>query len=213
LEQLIKIIIAEEKDLNRKALTALLSSYHTLEVIGEAKNDKNLFHLLKIVETDLILLDLELPPTGGKEILKVLFQRFPKKKVIILGTGFDPLLVNELIGLGARSYLSRSRGPDELVSTLLEVHKKGFYFEEKTSNFLLRNLSGQLNDSKNKQKLTKREIEVIKEYINGNSELEIAKNLNISVNTVHFHRMNVYSKSNTHNLPSLLKYLRENSII
>jgi len=209
----IKIVLAESVNLIRKSLVSLIESYDIADVIGEAENSRTLFDILKQREADIVLLDLEMALTNGKEALKILSQRFPGLKVIVLSTNFDAENINSCLSFGTSGYVSKNCSPQHLIDVIDKVIKTGFFIEESISNILLRNLAYQNPINTNKQKFTKRELEIIKEYTEGNTEVEISSKLNISIYTVRFHRMNIYSKSKTHNLFGLLNYLKENGIM
>lgn len=203
--------MAEDKPLMRGTLIAFLKNYPSFEIVGEASNGRELLDLFKLIQVDIVILDLEMPVMGGLEVLKIMQLRFQHIKTIILSLHKDLAHVSECLLLGAGSYLSKDCIPEQLIDTITNVYTKGFYVEENTYQNLLQNLVRKNSDTK--QKLSKREMEIVKELYNGKTEKEISGILNISRGTVHFHRMNIYSKTDTHNLAGLLKYVSENSLV
>jgi len=206
-----RIIIADDKPLMRRTLTAFLNDFPEFEVVGESANGRELLDLLKEIETDIVVLDLEMPVMSGLEALRVMQIRFENVKAVVLSVHNDMPRIRECLSLGARGYLSKDCVPEQLIDTLRNVQVKGFYMEENIYKNLLQNFA--YNASGTKQKLSKREQQILKELHNGKSEKQIAALLNISAGTVHFHRMNIYSKTDTHNLAELLKYVSENNIV
>lgn len=190
---------------------AFLNDYEEFEVVGESANGRELLDLLKLIETDIVVLDLEMPVMSGLDALKIMQFRFRNVKAVILSVHDSLASIRECLSLGARGYLSKDCIPEQLIKTLLNVHVKGFYMEEDVSKNLLQNLAYETSGTK--QKLSRREMEILKELYIGKSEKEIASLLSISKGTVHFHRMNIYTKTNTHNLAELLRYISENSLI
>jgi len=201
----ITIIFAEDKALVRKSFIALLKEYKEFEVVGEAGNGKELLELLRKINTDIVLLDIKMPVMNGIDALKLVRARYPYIKVIMLSSQSDLISVKTAIACGARGFLSKDCSPEQLAKTILNIAEKGFYLEEEISNELL-------NDSLNgaaistKKELSGRELEILKEFCNGLTEKEIADKLHISAHTVHFHKKNLYAKTNTHNIAGLLKF-------
>ncbi|PBQ32593.1 DNA-binding response regulator [Sphingobacteriaceae bacterium] len=206
----IKIIIADNNSLMRRSLTAFLSDYEEFDVIGECANGRELLDMLKRIETDIVLLDLEMPVMSGFEALKIMQVRFRSVKAVVLSMHNDLRRIRECLSVGVCGYLSKDCVPEQLIQTLINVQLKGFYIEDDIYKNLLQNFA---NDSLDKQKLSRRENEILKELHDGKTEKEIAGLLNISRGTVHFHRMNIYNKTNTHNLAELLKYIHHNNLI
>jgi two-component system, NarL family, response regulator DegU len=215
MEPKIRIVLAEDKALMRKSLIALLKEYPLFDVVGEAANGRELLDVLKQVNADIVLLDIEMPVMSGTEALKVIQQRFPELKPIILSIHNNLAYIKDSLALGARGYLPKDCSPDQLEKTILTVNSKGFYIEDQLSKELLHDsVYGMSASSANpKQTFSARELEVLKELSNGKTEKEIAQKLNISRHTVHFHRMKMYVKTNTHNLAGLLKYVSANEAL
>lgn len=208
-----KIIIAYGKPLLRSSLVAFLKNYPEFEIAGESANGRELLNLLKNRETDIVLLDLEMPVMDGMEVLKVMQLRFQNVKTVVLSVRADLANIRDCVLLGACGYLSEDCRPEQLLNTLKHVQAQGFYMEEHIYKGLLHNFVSTSSDTINKKKLSNREREILKELCNGKTEKQIALVLNISKGTVHFHRMNIYSKTNTHNLAELLKYVYENNLL
>lgn len=196
----------------RRTLIAFLNEYEQFEIVGQSANGRELLDLLKEIETDIVLLDLEMPVMGGLEVLRVMQVRFEEVKAVVLSVYNDLRSIRECLSLGARSYISKDCIPEELINSLLNVHLKGFYMEEAIYKSLLQDYTYELANA-GRRKLSKRENEILKELYNGRTEKEIALLLNISRGTVHFHRMNIYSKTNTHNIAELLKYVSRNNLV
>lgn len=206
----IRIVLAEDKALMRKSLIALLRDYASFEVVGEASNGRELLDILKYLSVDVVLLDLEMPIMNGVEVLKIMKRRYPDVKVMILSVHNQLVYVKEAIALGAKGYIAKDCFPSQLESAIVQIHETGFYLEEAMSKELLHDsVYGMAQPSLNKI-LSNREVEVLKEICSGKTEKEIANFLNISVHTVHFHKMNIYFKTNVHNIAGLLKFAKTN---
>jgi len=106
-----------------------------------------------------------MPVMSGYEALKVMQLRFQDVKPVVLSIHNDLPHIRECLSLGARGYLSKDCIPEQLVDTLMNVQVKGFYMEESTSKDLLQNFAYMDSNTINKQKLSKRENEILKELI------------------------------------------------
>ncbi|MBC7861689.1 MAG: response regulator transcription factor, partial [Bacteroidia bacterium] len=123
----IKLILAEDQELVRKALISLLKENPNIEVIGEAENGKKLLELLKQVEPDIVLLDIEMPVMNGQEALDVISKRFPAIKVIILSMYEEMALMSDFITKGARAYLPKGCSIERLFEAIETVNAKGHF--------------------------------------------------------------------------------------
>ncbi len=206
----IKLLLAEDKALMRKSLIALLKDYTLFEVVGEASNGRELLDSLKYVQVDVVLLDLEMPVMNGVEVLKIMKRRYPDVKVMILSVHNQLGYVKEAIALGAKGYIAKDCFPSQLENAILQIHESGFYLEEAMSKELLHDSVYGMTQPSVSKILSNREVEVLKEICSGKTEKEIASYLNISVHTVHFHKMNIYFKTNVHNVAGLLRFAKSN---
>jgi two-component system, NarL family, response regulator DegU len=212
MERKIRIVLAEDKTLMRKSLIALLNDYSRFEIVGEAGNGKELIDLLKKTDTDIVLLDIEMPVMNGSEALKIIRLRFPEVKVVVLSVHNELYYVKDFLSNGARGFLPKDCLPEELINALESIQDKGFYLEDQVSKELLHE-SVYGTQTLSKGALSTREVEVLKELCNGCTEKEVAIKLNISRHTVHFHKMNIYSKTKSHNLAGVIKFAHDNGLI
>lgn len=212
----INIMIAEDHELVRKALIALIKgNSKKIEVIGDAENGKALLKLIEKKEPDVVILDLEMPVFNGKETLKVLQVKYPQIKIIILSMHYDDSFVAEYMKRGAHGFLPKNCSAEKLISAIEIVYENGLYFNKKTS---LTNYNSFRNDRKLKYTndiiaLTDREIEVLKLVCKGVTSEQIASRLKVSMHTVTFHRVNIAKKTNIKNIAQLTKFAIKNKLI
>jgi DNA-binding NarL/FixJ family response regulator len=211
----IKIVVAEDQELMRKSFIALLKEDKSFEVVGEAAHGKDLLDVLKAITADVVLLDIEMPVMNGKEALEIINKRFPEVKVIMLSMHGGPHFISELMARGARAFLLKNCDPDTLFDAIKTVHGEGFYFDKEISEAMLKGLQREklINPLLDELSLSDREIEILKEICEGKTNKQISASLNISVNTVDFHRGNIYKKTKSKNIIDLLKYSIKNGIV
>lgn len=203
------MILVDDHNLGRQTFRAYIESYSKdVKVIGEAGNGMELLVLLKDTLPDIVILDLEMPVLDGAQTLKILTEKYPSIKVIMLSTHYNEYLVSQLMVAGACGYLPKNCFAEEVFETINKVYNEGFYFNGTIS----RNVVISLIESKKIQYLvsekilSKREIEILQEMCNEKQGKEIADAFNISENTVAYHKKNIYSKTNCDSLVGLVKY-------
>lgn len=211
----IKIMLAEDHTLVREAFASAIDSETDFEVIGHASNGRELLDLIKINEPQLVLLDIDMPVMNGKQALEIIKKRFPHIKVIMLSLHQEPGLMNEYMANGANGYLNKNVEIETLFEAIRVVHRDGTYFNKELSMALLAGVrSGKDSPAfYTEQSLTSKELVVLKEICEGKTNKHIADDLHISVNTVDFHRSNIYTKTKCHNIASLVKYAIKHELI
>lgn len=179
----------------RRGLMFFLKTQSDVEVIGEAKNGKEAIELVEALQPDVVLMDLIMPEMDGAEATKVMKDRFPDVKVIILTSFADQDHVIPALKAGASGYQLKDIEPDELVKTIRQVMKGENSLHPKvTSHVMTQFVSNEANHKAKLYELTKREKEVLKEIARGKSNKEIASSLFITEKTVKTHVSNILAK-------------------
>ena len=205
----ISLMLADDHPAMLSGLASLLlEALPNIKIIGLAQNGEVLLNLIKLNEPDIVLLDLEMPVMDGFEALDKISFNYPNVKSIIFSTHYEDAFKNELILSGARSYLPKNADVDVLIETINKVYTEGYFFESTISKQLISKSFQRkfYEDEWKKIGLTKRELEVLKLICDEKSNIKIAELLAISVNTVDFHRKNIYEKANTTSVIGLVKY-------
>lgn len=211
----IRLMLADDHQLVRKAFALMLDEQPDLKVTGQAANGKELLELIKTNQPDIALLDVDMPVMNGRQCLGIICSRFPGVKVIMLSLHKDPSLMNEYMANGACAYLHKDADPNELLTAIHSVYQEGTYFSKDLSNALLNGLRKEKKSNPffDEPALSNKEMAVLKELCDGKTNQEIADKLHISINTVGFHRNNIYSKTKSHNIAELMKYSIRNGLI
>jgi DNA-binding NarL/FixJ family response regulator len=213
----IKIIIANDDKIFRKALISHFREIDKrIRVIGDVGNGIELLTLLEEKKPDVVLLDLEMPVMGGEEAFRHMVRRFPDVKVVILSRFATEQQVADLMSSGTKCCLGSGDVDSEtLLDAIYAARANQPYFITSTSRALLYGLRSekQVNAAYGRLSLTIREIEVLKEICKGSTGKEIAENLSVSPSTVEYHRINIYKKTCTSNLVSLVLYAVRMGII
>jgi DNA-binding NarL/FixJ family response regulator len=214
----IKIIIVDDEILFRKGISFLLGRETNIEIIFEAANGDELISFLrnnKSNHPDIIIMDLKMPIINGVEATKIIHAEFPELKIIALTSYNSKSFVANMIDVGAVSYVIKNATPQELMKTINEVSKKGFYYTDYVMKIIQADL---LTNKKTKSNfdsnfLSPREIEVLKLICTQKSTVEIAEQLFISPRTVEGHRNNLLLKTDSRNIAGLVVYAVQNQFI
>lgn len=217
MDKKIKVVIAEDQELMRKALISLLEEDQRIRIIAEAENGKKLMEVLlksRHDQPDIVLLDLEMPVMNGKESLELIRKKYSKVKTIILSVHHEEAIMLDMMTSGASAYLSKGCSASTLFEAIHTVHKEGAFFDKDTSRAMF---SGLLKRSVNplfdEHSLSKRETEIVQELCKGKTNKEVAAALNITTSTVDFHKGNIYKKTKSKNMADLVRYAIKNKII
>lgn len=207
----IQLLVADDHAILRDGIVSLLKSEPFFHITGTAGGGYEVLDMVAKQDVDVCLLDINMPGLDGIETAKLIRQRKPDIKIIMLTTYNDREIVSELVHIGVSGYLLKNSDKEELVEAIYKVMKGRHYFSEEVENIILQGLT----EKKNSEAipLTERELEVVqllaKEYTND----RIATELHISYRTVETHRKNIMQKTKSGNLAGLIKYAYNKGLI
>jgi DNA-binding NarL/FixJ family response regulator len=136
----IKIAIADDYPVFRDGLKAILSSDENISFILEADNGAELMEGLITHSPDIILMDLKMPVMGGMEATKLVREKYPHIKVLVISMYEDEMFISHLVKTGANGYLLKNAEPEDIRRAVYAVTENGYYFNEPIANNLLREL-------------------------------------------------------------------------
>lgn len=123
---MIRILIVDDQNFTRQALQAILEAEVDFQVVGKATNGNEALKYLEQKPVDITLIDLEMPEMSGLTVTKILGQRFPDTRVIILSSHDDQDSINAAVEAGARGYLLKSTSAQEIVDTIRAI-QRGYF--------------------------------------------------------------------------------------
>ncbi len=206
----VSVLIADDHEVARHGIRAILESERDLRVVAEAGNGREVMEKIKSCVPDVVLMDIGMPEMNGMETTRRLRQEFPNIEVLILTMHFSEELLNEAVQAGAKGYVLKNDADEELIGAVHSVSRHRSYY---SSKFSTTTDGGPANSPfKNPQNLSGREYEVLQMLAEGRSNKEVARALKISVKTVETHRANVMRKLNAHTLSELVRYAIRNRI-
>ena len=203
----IKVLLTDDHQIILDGLQSLLKNAAEITVIAEANNGREALRMLELLQTDVVLMDIDMPVMNGIEALKEIRRRFPKVKVIILSMHSETGMIRSLMDLGAQGYLLKSCSQEELFTAIRKVARGQSFFSPDVTLSLLRHDGGErtIKEARN-ELLTDRESEILKLIVAGFSNKEIGEKLFISHRTVDTHRTNIMKKLNVSNIAGLISY-------
>jgi two-component system response regulator DegU len=212
----IQIILVDDHAIVRDGIKQLLQKEENFLVLGEASNFAELLQLLKSYSPDIILMDISLPDKSGIEITKELSKNHPGIKIVMLSMHVNEEFILNSLDAGADGYLPKNTNKKELVECINTVFSGNQYFNSSVSNILLKSFIKNKKQEKSEKEdntLSKREIEILKLYAEGYTNLEIAEKSGISIRTVESHKNHIIQKLNLKSPVDLIKYAIKNRII
>lgn len=204
---MIKVVVADDHNLVRQGIRALLQNAADIEVIGEAANGQEAVDVAAQLAPDVVVMDLSMPRLDGIQATERLMELDNSPQVVILSMHADTIIVRQLLKMGIKGYLQKDAISDELLLAIRTASQGKLFLSPTISDSVMSlllspNADGATNRA---ELLSPREREVLQLVAEGHTNQGIADLLFISVKTVEKHRSNLMSKLEVNDLPSLLR--------
>lgn len=190
----VKVMIADDHSMIREGLKQLLELEGDFEVIAEACDGVDCLEKLKTVVPDILLLDINMPNMNGLEVLQKMKDKRMKVKVLVLTVHNEVEYLLKAVNIGVNGYLLKDSESAELKKAILAVVNGDDYIQPSLIPLLNAKMIDIDNDSVKIEKLTRRELEVLKLLAIGKYNKEVAEELEISERTVKNHVSNIFKK-------------------
>ncbi len=209
----IKIVIADDHSMIREGLKQLLELDGDIIVVEEAANGKECLQVIERVQPDVVLLDINMPVMDGLKMLEVLrSSQWKNQKVIILTIHNEIEYLMKAIEIGIDGYVLKDADSAVLKQAIMTVNEGNEYIDYSMVP-LLREKVAQVKEQREEDKLTRREIEVLKLLAEGLFNKEIAYKLSISEKTVKNHVSNIFKKIGVSDRTQAAVYAIKNNIV
>jgi len=214
----LRILVADDHEIVRRGLCALLQKREGWEVCGEASNGREALEMAKQLKPDIVILDIGMPLLNGLDTTRQLLQHDPRFKIIVLTVTDADQVIREALDAGARGFVLKSDAARDLVSAVEALQDKRMFFTPRVNDLVLRGFLDRghtvsRNERPDLPTLTAREREVTQLLAEGKSSKEVASLLNLSTKTVETHRSNIMRKLSLHSIRDLVVYAIKNNII
>jgi len=201
----IRVFLADDHQLMRAGIRALLQELDGIEVAGEASNGREALELVESASPDMVLMDISMPEMNGLDATARIVTKFPKVRVIILSVNASEAHVLQALRAGASGYLLKNISPAEMEQAIRAVARGEKHVTGAVAQHLIAGLL-QGSQATSLERLTPRQREVLQLVAEGNTAKEIARKLGISTKTVESHRSELMEVLGIHDIAGLTRY-------
>ena len=211
----LRILVADDHEVARQGIRALLESHAGWEVCAEAKDGREAVEGAGRFKPDVLLLDIGMPNLNGLDAARQILATNPDARILILTIHDSEQVVREVLAAGAKGFLLKSDAGRDLLAAVEALQHRRTFFTPKVAQMML---DGYLRpheetDPSGQCVLTPREREVIQLVAEGRTTKEIAIALSLSVKTAETHRTNLMRKLDLHSVADLTLYAVRNGIV
>lgn len=206
----IRLLIADDHAVVREGLRTFIAIQSEIEIVGEAVNGEEAVEMERRLNPDVILMDLVMPKKNGIDAIREIKKRNPDARILVITSFAEDNKVIPAIKAGAMGYLLKDSTPQQLLQAINDVNQGSLSISQGIANQLVRELNRPVDSLPKKEKLTEREVAILKQSACGLTNQKIAANLCISEWTVRTHISNILSKLELSNRTQAVLYaLRE----
>jgi len=213
----ISIVIADDHQIMRDGLAAIMKKSHFISLLGEACDGKELVDLVTKLRPDVVLTDISMPKMNGIEATRYITRNFPTTGVLALSVFEDENHIIEMVKAGARGYLLKNSSKEELFEAIRTVYRNENYYYNAISKKIISYIS-----SNNEQNVThvepppiifsEKEVEIIRLICQQYTSKEIAGRLHVSYRSVEGYKERIQRKIEARNMIGIVIYAIKNGI-
>jgi DNA-binding NarL/FixJ family response regulator len=208
-----RLLIADDHVLFRQSLRSLLET-HEVEVVGEAKDGREAIDLVARLDPDLVLLDLDMPGMTGIEAIPQILAARPNVKIVVLTASNEDAELFAALQAGAQGYLLKNLEANRFMDLLRRTLLGQPALSPELSRKVLRAFTRGEAPAKDPDALTEREREVLSLMVNGQtSNRQLARQLEVSENTIKFHVRNILDKLHLHDRAQAVGYALRTKVV
>ena len=214
----VRILIADDHEVVRRGLCALLASHPGWEVCAEVGDGRQAVAKTNQLNPDVVILDLGMPNMNGLVAARQILRQNPKQRILILTVADSEQVVREAVQTGARGFVLKSDASQELIAAVEALLQNRTHFTAVAGQVILQNFvsdsdRGSRRAAPKLMNLTAREREIVQLLAEGKTSKEVANILNVSVKTAETHRSNLMRKLGIHSLSEVVLYAVRNNIV
>jgi DNA-binding NarL/FixJ family response regulator len=207
----IRVLLADDQRLVREGLATLLNLLDGIELVGTAADGEEAVQLAARLDPDIVLMDLSMPRLNGTEAIRRLAERGPRPRAIALTTYADDASVLGALRAGARGYLTKDAGADEIRAAMEAVARGEAALDPAVQHHVVAALATPAAASL-PDELTPREAEVLGLIAEGLTNAEIAERLVVSAATVKSHVNHIFAKIGARDRAQAVVYAYANGL-
>jgi DNA-binding NarL/FixJ family response regulator len=215
----IKILLVDDHQIILDGVKTMIVEEADIDFIGCASNGVKALEMIKLHSPDIVISDISMPDMTGIELTGQIQELYPNSKVLILSMYTTDDYIYNAIKAGARGILPKQDTTREmLLEAVRTIYAGEQYFAPKISKNLMKNYlsgvkKGTNSEDTRKYSLTQREKEILKLYVEGLSNQEVADKLNISIRTVETHKNNIMQKFEFKSTIEMVKFALKNNLV
>lgn len=207
----IRVLLVDDHAILREGVHALLAREADITVVGEAGDGQEALEQVPRLRPDVVIMDIVMPRMNGLEATRIIREKYPHVRVLILSMYDDHEYVVQIIQAGASGYVLKRVVTEDLVRAIHEVHAgESFLYPpiaaKLIGDYLRVTVGGHAGSSGGGEVITAREREILRLIAEGNSNQQIAERLGLSRKTVDSHRANAMRKLDLHDVTEVVKY-------
>ena len=210
---MIRVFLADDHNLVRAGMRALLAALPDVEVIGESADGREALAAIVAQRPDVAFLDISMPGLNGLEAAARIAEDSPATRVVIFSMHASEGHIAQALKAGVAGYILKDSAPEELPLVLGSVMRGATYLSPTVSKRVVESLRARLTAEDVAAPLTARQREVLQLLAEGKSVKEIGHLLEISAKTVETHRAQIMGRLDIHDVPGLVRYAIRTGLI
>lgn len=206
----IRLLLADDHELIRQGMQALLTEQPDIQLVATASNGCELVELAKKLDPDVILSDIKMPGLNGVDATREILRHNPRAKVLALSFLDNEYSVIEIMEAGAMGYIVKNAPGEEIIAAVRSAHRGIPYYcghtAEKLSNLVTESGFHPYTRTRKQIAFDEREIQVIRMICQEKTSQEIGEAMHISTRTAEWYRHNIIKKAGVKNTAGLVIY-------
>jgi DNA-binding NarL/FixJ family response regulator len=211
----LRVLIADDHDIVRKGLRALIEERPGWVVCGEARSGREAVEKASQLKPDVLVVDVSMPDLNGLEATRQVRKLCPRTEVLVITHHDSDEMASEVLEAGARGYVLKSDSDRDLAHAVEALSNHKPFFTARVTEIFLANRGRRETDPAEvvRNRLTMREREILQLLAEGKSAKEVASLLGIALKTSDTHRTNIMRKLNVHSVAELVRYAIRNKVV
>ena len=209
-----RILVADDHDIVRRGLRAVLEAEEGWTVCYEATNGREAVARTRELAPDVAVLDVSMPELNGLEACRQIVKTVPRTEVLVLTMHESEEVVREVLAAGASGYVLKSDAGHHLVAAVAALLRGEPFFSSRVAALVVQGYGGRASAGDElRRPLTDRERQIVQLLAEGRSNKEVAAALGISVKTAEAHRANIMRKLGAHSIGEVVRYAIRNRMV